>query len=105
MNLVKESWFDNETSAGVFTNPEEVTGAVRYGLQVNTTGSPSSFQVILEGSINGTSWVTLVTATASTPIVSYGHNAAHLIVKYIRLNLDQLNGGTSPTLTASVLAV
>ncbi len=105
MTLVKDAWLNAETVDDVYSTVEEVSGAIRFGLQISVTGSPSGAGVKLQGSIDGSNWLDLTTATLSTPFVGYGVAASHVVVKYIRLYLDQLSGGSSPTLTASVIAV
>jgi hypothetical protein len=104
MATVKVNWLNAETVVGTDTDAEEVTGASKLGVQVVTTGSPASFAVELQGSIDGANWVTLVTATNSA-INGYGQGAAQGPAQFIRLHLASLSGGTSPTVSASVVAV
>ena len=105
MSLVKHNWLDAETVQGTVTDPEEVTGATRFGLQISYTGAPSSVDVELQGSIDGVNWVVLAQTGTNGALVGYGQGSTHGVVKYIRLLLDQLSGGSSPTVTASVVAV
>jgi hypothetical protein len=114
MQYVKASWLDAADSTGP-TDPEQVQGAVRYGLHFTTTGSPSSVEVVLQGSLNGSDWFTLVSVTSATVIKwsDSGFNPTQNSdqsswtkgpVTFIRLNLTSLSGGSSPTVTASVIA-
>lgn len=60
-----------------------------------TTGSPSSFYVDLEGSLDGTNWFSLGTISGASYIV-----VGDYAVRYVRANLSGLTGGTNPTVTA-----
>lgn len=106
MALVKANWLDGATTAGTVTDPEEVTGAVRFGLQTSTTGNPTSAMVMLQGSIDGVQWFELERADSPVAeLVGYGAGGNHAVVRYIRLRVEALSGGTSPTVSASVVAV
>lgn len=106
MALVKESWLDSVT-ADVASSVEEVTGMTAYCLHAVTTGGPLSAGVVdLQGSVDGVNWASLAAVNYATPFP-----ASRIVwvtgrpVKYIRVVLDGLSGGTSPTVTASVVAV
>lgn len=73
-----------------------------FGLQVVTTGTPSTFTVKLELSLDGVTWLaaTNTFTNASTTIVSNTGPA-----RYARANLTALTGGTNPTFTAFITAV
>lgn len=106
MPLVKTNWLNAATTPGTETDPEEITGATRFGLQVETAGSPTTVGVFLDGSIDGVNWHPLIVATGVTgQLYGFGLAATAPVVKYIKLRLDALTGGTSPTVTASVVAV
>jgi hypothetical protein len=96
--FVKERWIDAATTA-VNTNPEEVTGAKNFGLQVGVTGSPT-ITVVLDGSIDGTYWSPLVQTSDVGTVWSSGDRP----VKYMRARIATLSGGTSPTVTVSAIA-
>lgn len=114
MQYIKSNWISAASGATV-TDPEHVQGAARYGLQWSTTGAPSSFNLILEGSLDGSSWVTLVqVGTSQTEALirwsDDGFNPTSNVethnrgpVAYIRLNLVSVSGGTAPTITASAI--
>lgn len=106
-SFVKTNWLDAETASNLTTDPEEVLGLSDFALEVVVTGSPTDCVVLLEGSIDGTSW--LVTLT-SFNIHSFPGGATYLTatgkpVRYVRLRIDNVTGGTSPTVTASVIGV
>lgn len=105
MALVKVNWFNAETTLYAKSDIEEVTGATSYGLNAEFTGGPSRGIVTLQGSIDGVTWVNLL--GLNTTINPYPHIVwtTGQPVQYIRLSLDDLSGGTSPTATASVIAV
>ncbi len=102
MAYVKSPWLD-AVGTNQTTDPEEVTGTSRYGLQASVTGGPSSLGIALQGSINGTNWITLATLSAAGTTWSNPESAGP--VRYIRLDLYSLSGGSSPTVTASVIAI
>jgi len=102
MAYVKTNWLNAATTTQT-TASEEVTGTSRYGLQVSVTGSPSSLGVLLQGSIDGTNWVSLASVSAAGTTWSNPDSAGS--VKYIRIDLQTLSGGSSPTVTASAIAV
>jgi len=100
MSVVMPNWLNAATATGA-TAALEVTGATSFGLQVSTTGSPSDVQVHLEASINGTNWTSI--ATVQTPGGGMDFVTGRA-TRYIRANLTFLVGGSSPTVTASVVA-
>lgn len=73
-------------------------------LQVSYTGSPSDFEVVLECTIDGVHWVSLIgynLGNGNGQIV--GKNAQPPFVG-LRAELQTLTGGTSPTVTAWIAA-
>lgn len=114
MQYVKVDWLNAASSTGP-TDVEQVQGAARYAIICTATGSPDQVNVSLQGSLDGANWFTLVGANEgvldqflwsdSTPgnsDVPYYKTKGP--VSYIRLNLTNLYGGTSPTVTASAIA-
>lgn len=107
MALVKVHWLDAVTSDQV-TSAEEVTGTSRYCIHAVWTGGPlSGGLVALQGSVDGANWITLASVNFASPAfpASRFSWAIDMPVKYIRVELSALSGGTSPTISASVLAV
>lgn len=64
--------------------------------EIVLTGSPTSAETSLEGSINGTTWYSLDT---STTITSEMRHIVNKPVLSVRANLISLVGGTAPTVT------
>lgn len=81
----------------------DVSGCLSFAMQVVHTGLPTTITVELEGTINGTHWVTLATWTNLAPgdIVFVVDKP----VAQVRANLTALLGGTSPTVSAWIIAV
>lgn len=83
--------------AGVSRDLEEVLSC--HGLVVTVTGSPDMMNVALEGSLDGTTWVAVATASGASPAAVFVDARP---VRYVRANLTVLTGGTSPTVTATM---
>ena len=104
MAFVKQRWLNAEASP-VVTDAEEVPGTTTYGLQVDAAGSPSNFNIFLEGSLDGVDWFTLLAfslGTGGNPRLEWVTGKP---VTFIRINFAGFSGGSSPTMTASVIAV
>lgn len=81
-------------------------------MQVVTTGSPTGCIVGLQGSLDGTNWITLTTwdvtvQTTNGDIVTASAFAgtgirAYPVVNFVRANLTTLSGGTAPTVSARI---
>lgn len=99
MAYVKTNWLNAATTLQA-TEPEELIGLFRFATEVVVTGNPASFLVRLEGSLNGSSWFTL--AELSNPVSASWNDVRP--TKLVRFNLIDLTGGTSPTVTASMMA-
>lgn len=103
---VKKNWLDAVTAVGP-TASEDLAGFTRFALQASATGSPTSAAVALEGSVDGATWFTLLNADGAP---SQAHEAWTSLTearfaRYVRLNLTQLLNGTSPTVSASIIAL
>lgn len=116
MQYVKVNWLNATSSTGP-TDAEQVQGAKRYGILFVATGSPSSVNLILQGSLNGSDWFSVYSVNESrTGLLTWNDTSTSTVgeplpdartegpVTYLRLNLVTLSGGTSPTVTASVIA-
>lgn len=79
----------------------EVEGSRSYALDVRSTGTPTAISVTLEGSLDGSNWETLGSAATAAGITW----SVDTPVKFVRANLGTLTGGTTPTVTAVILAV
>ncbi len=92
-------------SGAVFSWGEPKTVA---GMQVSVTGSPTNFNMNLEGTIDGTNFFTLVSASISSLVVWAGGGGTGGSINSmppvtgVRANLTSISGGTSPTFTATV---
>lgn len=69
-----------------------------HTMLVTVTGSPSSGQIILEGSHDGSTWFGF--GSSSNPI--YPTVTANVALRYVRARLFGLGGGASPTVTATI---
>jgi hypothetical protein len=104
MNLLKSKWFnalDTETVSGT----EMVVGASLYAITAHWTGAPNDgATVVLQGSLDGENWVTLGSVIKSGGASSASAWITDRPAAFIRLNNAEMNEGTFPTVTVSVLA-
>lgn len=73
-----------------------------FTFQTVVTGTPTSFTLTYQGSLDGVNWFTLGTSTATAG------DAQHIVDKpamFVRATLSALTGGTAPSVTAMVGAV
>ena len=91
------------TSTGVGPAKEFKRLIDKHVVQVDITGAPSAVTVLLEGSIDGTTFgivgthvFTAADLTNTTAIFFDSDN----ILLHVRVNLTVLTGGTTPTVTA-----
>ena len=74
-------------------------------MQVSFTSNPSPVKVTLEGTIDGVNWFTLATFdTGASGRTGDIIDSNTLSVLSARANLITLTGGTTPTVTATILA-
>lgn len=91
----------NSTGPGAVRDFE---GAVRdITMVVSTTGAPSSCSVALEGSHDQTSWFSVRNGTGTSTPTAFSNLGTDWF-RYARANLTALSGGSSPTVTATILA-
>lgn len=90
------------TSTGAGTALDLGAAYGKFALQVKHTGSPATVIVTIEGSVNGTDYMTIGTWTA----VSQANGDIIFVTDkpcaYVRANLTTLTGGTAPTVTATL---
>ena len=67
--------------------------------QTVVTGGPASVSVTLEGSLDGTNWVTLDTSTNTSGEI---RGVSGKPVTFLRANLGTLTGGTAPTVAVTI---
>lgn len=73
------------------------TGAIMntHTMACTPTGAPTTANMVLEGSMDSTSWYTLVTTQACTAFIAgFGVDKP---ARYIRATLSGLAGGTTPS--------
>jgi len=94
---------DAATAIGAGSSIEFDLPRTNIAMIVVATGSPSSWQVALQGTIDGITWANL-----AAPVMLSGNDFAlvHGIgpVMAVRANLQALEGGSSPTVTATIAA-
>jgi len=89
------------TVTGACTSAQVSNIASRITYSVVVTGAPTAVTLVVEGSIDNTSWFTLDTSTTTT---SEMRHIANKGVHYLRGNLTTLTGGTAPTVTVKLSA-
>lgn len=75
-----------------------------HTLVVSATGTPSTVTAELQGSHDGVNWFNMGSASVNSPAANQGasvSNAEH-VARYVRANLTQLSGGSTPTATATI---
>lgn len=91
------------TATGAGAAMDYFYGRAKFGVNVQTTGTPTSFNINIEGCIGDPAvagnWFTLqaITTAGYTAIVDKP-------VRAIRANLTTITGGTAPTFTAQIVA-
>lgn len=112
MEFEKIYWITDATVTGA--TESEYAADVRYfGMQVSTTGSPDFATVLLEGSIDGVNWYPVLEGGSGSdldaPSVVFTHfpqsNGPVQISRIVRLNISNISGGTSPTVSVSVFGI
>ena len=74
-----------------------------HTIQCTCTGAPTHVTVALEGSLDDATWYTLAEHDWVNEEIAAQTAMFHVtakVVRYVRLNLSTLSGGTSPTVTA-----
>ena len=78
-----------------------------FALAVKKTGSVTSWTVLLEGSLDGTNWTTLLTHTNASPgdaLIIAPTAGVRTPVNYLRLNCSALTLGTGTAIVATFAA-
>lgn len=70
-----------------------------FAFQSVITGTPTSFTLTYQGSLDGTNWYTLGTTTSTA---GEGTFVVDKPAQFVRATLSALTGGTSPTISAFV---
>lgn len=92
------------TSAGPGDTVDLGVPFANHTVVVDTTGSPSDITVVLEVSHDGSTW-----AQANKGSVFYSGSPAApvsftgaVVAQYVRATLAEVDGGTSPTVSATI---
>lgn len=79
-----------------------ITGANVFKLTVNTTGTPATLAIQIEGSVNnGTSYSVCGASQTTTTLFTYYCSGTY---DHVQVNLTGLTGGSSPTVSYSLTA-
>jgi len=78
-----------------------ISGALQafedFTVAVTTTGTPDSYSVQVEGSIDGVNFYLIGAPVTQDGI--YAISTSGVYVRYIRANITEVSGGTTPTIT------
>jgi hypothetical protein len=89
---------ENAASLGAGSAKDLETVQSDHTMIISATGLPAGFVVHLEGSHDDVTWIQLGSANEGTLVLTV---TTHL-VRYVRANWISVNGGTSPTVTATI---
>ena len=70
-----------------------------FAFQTVVTGTPTSFTLTFQGSLDGTTWYTLGTSTSTAGEAQF---VVDKPAQYVRATLSALTGGTAPTISTYV---
>lgn len=101
---------DTFTTTGVGASGSKTSSAQPfryYTLVVKATGTVTSWTVLLEGSLDGTNWTTLVTHTNAAPGdgLAIFETTAPQPVTYVRLRCSAITLGAGTNVVATALAL
>jgi hypothetical protein len=88
------------TAPGNGTTFDVQRATSNWEVQITTTGAPASFAAHLEGAIDGSTLVTVGSSITATGLTNVTSNTP---LTQVRLVLDSLTGGTSPTVTGVIV--
>lgn len=93
---------DGATALGAGEYRQLPVATAHYTLAVSLKGEPTNCVVVLEGSHDGYAWFPIGTLQMSlTGGIMTTPPTAHLF-NWIRANLTEMEGGTSPSVVASI---
>ena len=90
------------TATGVSTSWAVRMKPRNHSVQITITGAPTAVTVDLEGSLDGNTWVSLASHVMSAGELTAAAALFHVVdkaVRYVRINILTLTGGTAPTVT------
>ena len=96
-------FLDAATATGASTSVPVRKIIKDHTVQTNITGAPSAVTMDLEGSLDGTNWFQLATHPFTAGELTATQAMFHVDekpVRFIRVNLTTLTGGTAPTVTS-----
>lgn len=92
---------DAATATGAGTSKDLEESKSDHFMIVSLTGGPSTISVDLEGSHDGSMWVVLANASTGAGATRTA-SVVGKPVRYVRANLVELSGGTSPTASVTI---
>ena len=101
ITLIKDATLVGE-SEPISIAPGENTGQETHSFQIETTGSPSSVTVSINGTIGGSSYNQLLQHVMTAEELAAGSAVIHLVNKpmpLIKASIDALTGGATPTVS------
>lgn len=87
--LANASTSTGENAAVKFDEPRTLSS-----IQLITTGDPDTVVVSIETSLDGVNFFGTTGISNTTPMIS-----ADIMTLYVRANIEEISGGTSPTVT------
>lgn len=76
-----------------------------FTVDVKTTGSPASYSVQLEGSLDSRTWYLIGKAMTADGVYNQTMAGAGINFPFIRGNITAVSGGTNPTITMNWVAI
>lgn len=89
-------------AAGNFVLAGRKEACTRITVQTKTTGSPTSYSVTIQGSIDGQNWDNIGSAITADGVSSQTNSGKFYL--FVRGNITAVSGGTSPTITQTWVA-
>lgn len=83
------------TAAGSFILNGRQESFTQFTVRVDTTGTPTSYSLKLQGSLDNSHWFDI--GSAITADGTYPLSVSNVFVPFIRGNITAVVGGTSPT--------
>lgn len=97
-------------AVGVLNPANDPNGVWDCGVGMNycvvttiVTGSPASFTVLIEGTVDGSNWNTVLTTTAVAGETRFSASGVHFA--NLRARCTAVSGGSSPTIAMAVTAM
>lgn len=104
LDFINVNWLDEVTATGP-SDVVQLEGAFRFGIAGNVTGGPSAAEVRLQVSIDGVSWKDAIVYGAVSGENVWQQSGLAVPIRFVRLNLTELTGGSSPAVSITVIGV